>query len=90
MFEYTGDDEYKATIELPNDGTPDSDRFLELFVSTFAETGDATLDIGIYYPKLGKYISVIKYAPLSVEQASELLYPAARIKTIKVLEPTGK
>lgn len=87
MFKYE-EGCYYMRVELPNDGTPDSDRFLELCVSP-EEDRTLALDINIVYPKLNKY-KWLANQPLTLEQASELLYPVARIKTIKVLEPTGK
>lgn len=88
-FKVTQDEDctyYTATlIELPNDGTPDSNRFLGIRI---CDPGDGSywLDV-ILETKWNHSIRTLSSQTVSLSTISDILYGVARIKTIQILEP---
>jgi len=85
-FEPKDTDLYEADFELDNDGTPNGERFLRISVKTSPEKpSEISLSLISKGTSYDKKIGYFKTNDLT--QIGNLLYPEARVKTIKIIEP---
>jgi len=89
MFEYKGtntDDEskYVARIQLPDDGTPDAERYLVIEIETMPGfPTSVTLRRESHFT-----VNHILTAEVTNDKAiADLLYPVARLRTKTTIEP---
>lgn len=82
-FSYVGNNDgedgyiFEGRVELPNDGTPDSTRYLCITVTTHNEAGCTNIELDVISPQKTKRICQAETS--KIENVADLLYGAARI-----------
>jgi hypothetical protein len=86
-------DVYEAEAELPNDGTPQSERYLRVRVIVYDSSEEVEIELATYEPfnLMSDKVKIIgSFVTENFAKVANMLYPAAKVEKRLSLVPSLK